>query len=1609
MRGKKVVLSVLALALGCVLGLFGCEQQGRPPEYVLSFDTVYAMAEEAGYTGTLEELVELFKGDSAYELAVEAGYSGTEAEWLATLVGAAGPKGDTGEAGADGVTPHIGANGNWFLGATDTGVRAEGTDGQDGSVVTIGADGFWYIDGVKTEWKVTGEKGADGLTPYIGEDGFWYIGEESTGVRAEGSEVSISEGGTWVIDGEDTGVSAVGRPGEAGTDGATPYIGENGNWWVGENDTGVPARGQDGASGSKVEIIDGYLYIDGANTGYALGSTGPAEAELYDFYPIKEGEEVVAYYFGVGRGRYESEIRVPATYKGLPVTGIAYRGLEGLSGNRIYIPASVVTVDRSACDQAADLALFFDERETPVWFDYSENANNVTVNLTEDQMYGDYGWLRWEGQNEQIEVTVVTLTEGGYGEETVFRVGLGTLLGDFLSQNFPEYVEVLVNGEALPGEYLLQEGDKIEITWSEEPTETAEVYLTVYTFEGELKMEDTASWPVGADLGEYLSEELGNGFDKVVVNGEAVEPFGYAVENGMKVEVYLRETIEVSLIEHRPDGSPGEGTALVFAGTTLDEFLAMDGRPYEQVLVNGETQPGDYVLQNGDKIEITLSEEPAEMFTVTVVFYGLDGSERKEEFKVSGGECLADYIDPDRFELSYDPYAEIWQDLAVDAKEREEWRERVKITVEEFNGDGSHYSTTGGTHEVGQYFYEVFQKDDRYDYYLNGEIVPDDYVLSESITVERRLDEGYFFISIHLYDENEEGVNAFWSIVKTGTPVRDVMTEWALGNPGYYRIDTDGVENAGGDYVLERSTTLVLTPTQKPIDVMLDIIYRFTGGEHHDFRVFEPFTISDLAGQYGLDVEDFTWTVSFRETGEEIEGNAETVIGASCMIYAEQNELTEMPVTFDANGGTVNGEDKITLTVPRYEAFDFPVPVLEGMIFDGWQTPDGWTVNRVEDLFWQQVEKITLIASWRLDPALSAWSGAYVLTDGAGEISEVYYLWDGLYWFSVGENGMWSGNGTFTAEQSGEVWILSVDLYAIELLPEGGQGQSLQKQLVLTFDPAAGTLTEEGQVWTRAESTVYLVYDVVLKDGAAETEMVLTYQQPEGEGMMLISPATGGTLTPEEAAEEYFVGAGQTRTVIFRTEDGGDNEVTINPLGGYGRIPEIPEKEGYIGFWSVVAGDVEYKIYDPDDEQSVLLAYLDDDGLITLGYEPAGVVTISIPDAGFENEMILVPKGSTVRDVLIFFCSRNEMPISPEDMTEAFLQMFNFTYAENPVYGDTVLELGGTLVGELNPQVVGVVFALYTEEGGLQYSMVVLPAGSTLGDLAEKLGMTYEDYRWSVNLFGNEVSEDISPDLQLVSLYTVEAVQNSLPEVPEDPEFESVEVYFDGGLGSSEYPSATFSADSEWITPKVEYYQEAAPLKLKCWGYLTWDDEGNSSYIVIDSVQALFDLAKELGTTNVTLSAIPEVDESLLDGTYAHNGGIGSSGEVFIVADGMLTYVGVDERGEVTTWTETYELVNDEYYKEFIFRTSQGDFWYGPKWAEGPIVIVTRVQIWKNPDADEDVIDEFCLGWMDAGAVQDLVNQGFAYTLRDLQGKAVSVGDMQNGQVYLFRYEEVIG
>jgi hypothetical protein len=50
-------------------------------------------------------------GKSAYDIAVENGFNGTIQEWLESL---------------HGTSPHIGENGNWFIGDKDTGISASG-------------------------------------------------------------------------------------------------------------------------------------------------------------------------------------------------------------------------------------------------------------------------------------------------------------------------------------------------------------------------------------------------------------------------------------------------------------------------------------------------------------------------------------------------------------------------------------------------------------------------------------------------------------------------------------------------------------------------------------------------------------------------------------------------------------------------------------------------------------------------------------------------------------------------------------------------------------------------------------------------------------------------------------------------------------------------------------------------------------------------------------------------------------------------------------------------------------------------------------------------------------------------------------------------------------------------------------------------------------------------------------------------------------------------------------------------------------------------------------------------------------------------------------------
>ncbi len=244
--------------------------------------SAYEVAVQNGFEGTEEEWLLSLQGKSAYEIAVELGYEGTEEQWIASL------KGDPG------TTPHIGQNGNWFIGDVDTGVAA---GGQNGVTPHIGDNGHWYIGDVDTEVIAEGHDGEDGTTPHIGDNGHWFIGDTDTNVVAEGHDGEDGADGSpgitphiganrhWFIGDTDTNVVAEGQDGAPGqdgsdgtdgTDGITPHIGSNGNWYIGDDDTEVPATGpagQDGSPGITAEDVEDVQDIEETLAAVALKKT----------------------------------------------------------------------------------------------------------------------------------------------------------------------------------------------------------------------------------------------------------------------------------------------------------------------------------------------------------------------------------------------------------------------------------------------------------------------------------------------------------------------------------------------------------------------------------------------------------------------------------------------------------------------------------------------------------------------------------------------------------------------------------------------------------------------------------------------------------------------------------------------------------------------------------------------------------------------------------------------------------------------------------------------------------------------------------------------------------------------------------------------------------------------------------------------------------------------------------------------------------------------------------------------------------------------------------------------------------------------------------------
>lgn len=181
-----------------------------------------AAINEAARTGGGAGSMDLRVSDGYIQYSTDGGSTWTNLIAMADLKGAKGDTGATGPAGpqgpagapgkdgadgkpgaagADGVTPHIGDNGHWYLGTTDTGkpsrgvTGAKGDAGATGPAGPVGPAGPAGAPGKDGAVGPQGPAGAPGKTPVRGTD-YWTAADKQEIVNSviaalpDGTEVS---------------------------------------------------------------------------------------------------------------------------------------------------------------------------------------------------------------------------------------------------------------------------------------------------------------------------------------------------------------------------------------------------------------------------------------------------------------------------------------------------------------------------------------------------------------------------------------------------------------------------------------------------------------------------------------------------------------------------------------------------------------------------------------------------------------------------------------------------------------------------------------------------------------------------------------------------------------------------------------------------------------------------------------------------------------------------------------------------------------------------------------------------------------------------------------------------------------------------------------------------------------------------------------------------------------------------------------------------------------------------------------------------------------------------------------------------------------------------
>ena len=319
-----------------------------------------------------------------------------------SLLGLKGDKGNDGQNGTDAPVPNI-KGGYWYIGETNTGIKAEGKDGtngsngsngtngkdgkdgKDGITPTISADGYWVVNGQKTDIKAKGtdgtngqngsngtngkdgKDGKDGITPTISADGYWVVNGQKTNIKAKGTDGTNGQNGSNGTNGKD---------GKDGKDGVTPTITINseGYWVINGQTSTTKAKGEDGKEGKK-----GDKGADGAKGQDGKDGKTPHIGDNGNWWIGDKDTNIKAQGLKGERGATGAQGE-----KG-------ERGLPGKDGSVIYADKGKPTTQGKDGDYYIDTEakIFYGPKANNSWPTTGISLTNESINNSDYELSGD--------------------------------------------------------------------------------------------------------------------------------------------------------------------------------------------------------------------------------------------------------------------------------------------------------------------------------------------------------------------------------------------------------------------------------------------------------------------------------------------------------------------------------------------------------------------------------------------------------------------------------------------------------------------------------------------------------------------------------------------------------------------------------------------------------------------------------------------------------------------------------------------------------------------------------------------------------------------------------------------------------------------------------------------------------------------------------------------------------------------------------------------------------------------------------------------------------------------------------------------------------------------